>query len=120
MQGIDGRSGILIFVAQGGGADTGRFPIMASSGVASLRQARVALRYDPGDEPHAFALDSGTVVLRRSGNRAGGDVSGSGYDAVTGTRVLARFTWKPPTVPEPALLLRPISQRVPPVPLLRM
>ena len=86
VEGLDGGSGVLVWLAPGGGADTGRFAILAPTGDTAVRHARVVLRYNPGDEPHAFALDSGAVVWRREGDRAGGTVAGTGYDAVGGVR----------------------------------
>lgn len=92
IQGVDAAAGVLVLLAPGSGPDTGSFAIIAPQNDIALRQARVALRYDPGDQPHAFALDSGSVVLRRDGGRAQGTVVGSGYDAVAGTRPVVEAT----------------------------
>jgi hypothetical protein len=67
-------------------------------GDTSAPGAVVAVRYVVGDVPRTVSLDSGTVELRRAGDRISGRIQGSGVQSAIRTPAWIRYS----DVPLPA------------------
>ena len=85
-------SGVLMRLRYRDSLMSDSFRIVVPGDTAAVPAAIVAVRYFLRDTPHGVVLDSGSVRVRRDGNRIGGRIAGSGLEI--GIRTPARIEYR--------------------------
>lgn len=73
-------SGVLLRLRYQGSLIPDSFPIVAPGDTAAVPAATVAIRYFIRDTPRGYVLDSGSVQVRRTGDRIEARVHGTGLE----------------------------------------
>lgn len=84
-------SGVLLRLRYGDSLTSDSFPIVQATNLGVVPAAVVAIRYLIRDTPRGYALDSGSVVVRRQGNTL--EARGGGIGVENAIRVPARLEY---------------------------
>jgi hypothetical protein len=85
-------SGVLLTLRYRDSLTSDSFPIVPPSDITALPAAVVAIRFFIHDTPRGFALDSGTVHVRRDGNMIA--ARGGGVGIANAIRIAARIEYQ--------------------------
>ena len=73
-------SGVLLRVRYRDSLVSGSYSVAVPGDTAAVPAAIVAVRYFIRDTPHAFVLDTGSVIVRREDGKVGARIEGSGLE----------------------------------------
>jgi hypothetical protein len=85
-------SGVLLRLRYGDSLISDSFPIVVPGDTASVPAAVVAIRFFVRDVPRGYVLDSGTVHVRREGNKITARTDGVGVE--NAIRIPARLEYR--------------------------
>ena len=84
-------SGVLLRLRYRDSVIPDSFPIVVPGDTAAVPGATVAIRYFIRDTPHGYVLDSGSVHVRRTGNKIDARAEGAGLE--NAIRIPARIEY---------------------------
>lgn len=85
-------SGVLLRLRYRDSLSSDSFPIVVPGDTAAVPAATVAIRYFIRDTPHGYVLDSGSVHVRRSGDKIEARAQGAGLE--NAIRIPARVEFR--------------------------
>ncbi len=85
-------SGVLLRLRYSGSLIPDSLPIVVPGDTAAVPAATVAIRYFVHDTPHGYALDSGSVQVRRTGDKIAARAQGTGLE--NAIRIPARVEFR--------------------------